>query len=412
LTDCHAKNHFCSVQFSPDGKTIIAGDARGLLHRFDVAGPGFPVPPAFKVWAFPDPPPRVLPPAADLVSLLRVVKESPDDDAPRLVLAKYLEENDDPRGEFMRVQCELAELAKNKPDFGSVNRGRQRGVKDEPGASALMSRESELLALHSQEWLGPMVACAEACEFRRGLLHVSLKPKQFFARAMLAWLAEIAVTWLDGLTLYNVIARELDRLAALPFLENLTALSLTGNIGAKGMASLAASPHLSLLRELDLGGSDLGEAGAAALADSPLLSQLTSLKLGGNKIGNGGLEVLLASLTQPRLVTLEVQANGITEVGARLVAASPHLSRLRHLDLGNNNLGDAGVGALAASAHLANLSSLALWFTAIGSEGAAALARSPYLANLVALDLSANGSLASTQGATALRERFGERVRL
>ncbi len=410
LTDFHEKNCFSSVRFSADGKVVLAGDPRGMLRKFDVAGPAFAAPASFKVPTLPDPPPRVMPLSSDLLSLLQAAKESPAEDAPRLLLAQYLEQNGDPRGEFVRLQCALTKLEKDEPCFGSFNRGRSRRLRNEPGAP-LESRESELLTRFGDEWLGPLAECADACEFHRGLLQVHFKPKQFFARAMLTWLAELSATWLDGIALYNVTAREVDRLADLSFLENLTVLSLSGKIGVTGVARLCASPHLGRIRELDLGASELGEAGARALADSPLLSQLTSLKLGGNEIGDKGLEALLASLIDPRLMTLEVQANRITQAGASILGGSAQLARLARLDLGNNYLCDAGVRALATSPHLTKLQSLSLFFTAVGSEGATALAASPYLANVQELDLAANGSLQESEGGARLRDRFGTRVR-
>ena len=48
----------------------------------------------------------------------------------------------------------------------------------------------------------------------------------------------------------------------------------------------------------------------------------------------------------------------------------------------------------------------------MGSEGAAALAASPYLNNVTKLMVFANGSLRETEGAAALRRRFGDRVQL
>jgi uncharacterized protein (TIGR02996 family) len=44
-------------------------------------------------------------------ALLRAIREAPADDAPRLVLAEWLDENGEPGpAEFIRVQCELARL--------------------------------------------------------------------------------------------------------------------------------------------------------------------------------------------------------------------------------------------------------------------------------------------------------------
>ncbi len=47
----------------------------------------------------------------DEQALLQTVLQNPDDDAPRLVLADFLEEHgQEERAEFIRVQCELAEI--------------------------------------------------------------------------------------------------------------------------------------------------------------------------------------------------------------------------------------------------------------------------------------------------------------
>jgi uncharacterized protein (TIGR02996 family) len=42
-----------------------------------------------------------------------MIREFPDNDAPRLVYADWLDEQGDPRGEFIRVQCELARMAQD-----------------------------------------------------------------------------------------------------------------------------------------------------------------------------------------------------------------------------------------------------------------------------------------------------------
>ena len=48
---------------------------------------------------------------------LSEVVENPDNDDARLVYADYLEEQGDPRGEFIRVQCGLAALSELHPDY-------------------------------------------------------------------------------------------------------------------------------------------------------------------------------------------------------------------------------------------------------------------------------------------------------
>src|SRR5947209_2547225 len=49
-------------------------------------------------------------------ALLRAVAETPDDDAPRLVYADWLEEHGEPdQAELIRVSCQLARLPSDRP---------------------------------------------------------------------------------------------------------------------------------------------------------------------------------------------------------------------------------------------------------------------------------------------------------
>ena len=53
--------------------------------------------------------------------LYRAILESPDDDSPRLVWADWLEENGEPdRAEFVRLQCQWANLEPGDPKRDEV----------------------------------------------------------------------------------------------------------------------------------------------------------------------------------------------------------------------------------------------------------------------------------------------------
>ena len=65
----------------------------------------------------------------------QAVLADPDDLIPRLIYADWLDEQGDPRGEFIRVQCELADM----PETNARRR-------------ALLTRQSELLHQHKQKW--------------------------------------------------------------------------------------------------------------------------------------------------------------------------------------------------------------------------------------------------------------------
>lgn len=56
----------------------------------------------------------------DLRALLAACHAEPTDDTPRLVLADWLEEHDDPRGEFVRLQCRIAALAAGDPEYDDL----------------------------------------------------------------------------------------------------------------------------------------------------------------------------------------------------------------------------------------------------------------------------------------------------
>ena len=69
--------------------------------------------------------------------LFEVILKNPEDITPRLVYADWCDEHGDPRGEFIRIQCELA-----------AYRGHRRNV------SHLQDREAELFEQHRRAWNG------------------------------------------------------------------------------------------------------------------------------------------------------------------------------------------------------------------------------------------------------------------
>ena len=64
------------------------------------------------------------------------------------------------------------------------------------------------------------------------------------------------------------------------------------DLGPEGVAALAASPHLTALRELTLDKNHLGDAGAPALASCNPAAALASLRVYGNEIGPTGRAAL------------------------------------------------------------------------------------------------------------------------
>src|SRR3954466_9337320 len=89
-------------------------------------------------------------------AFLRDIVDHPDDDAPRLVYADWLDEHGDPeRAEFVRVQVERAK----RPAWDAAQ-------------VRLRLREEALLRAHGEAWLAEMPAVEGARweGFRRGVV--------------------------------------------------------------------------------------------------------------------------------------------------------------------------------------------------------------------------------------------------
>src|SRR5262249_16659365 len=122
---------------------------------------------------------------ADREGLLAAIAADPDDDVPRLVLADYLDERDDPLGEFIRLQMALEplriprddpaeELERHKRLHG-IPPGTDHRDEDWPVARQI-SRERDLIREHKAKWLGEAAFLDDDSstyfgpEFRRGFV--------------------------------------------------------------------------------------------------------------------------------------------------------------------------------------------------------------------------------------------------
>lgn len=332
-------------------------------------------------------------------AFLSAIIENPDDDGPRLMYADWLTEHGDSRGEFIRVQCELATMPPEE---------KERREK-------LLELESALLKAHGQQWTSSLrelgmwemrLQRGFVCEGNISSADLLAHEKTLAAIAPLQALYIRINSWpmngivncpllrnLTNLNLYeNVIGPDGAKLlAGSPHLSRLTTLDVSRtHIGDAGIGALADSPHLSRLTRLILHYNQISDAGVAALANSKNLCNLTTLNLLRNPIGPKGVQNLANSKNFCNLTTLNLWENAIGSEGAQALADSPHISRLTTLDLSNNQINDTGVAALANSKNLCNLTTLNLHGNRIGDAGVAALANSPHLARVMTLDLGFN----------------------
>jgi uncharacterized protein (TIGR02996 family) len=245
---------------------------------------------------------------------LQAVVEDPDDDAPRLVYADWLEERGEPRGEFIRTDCALARLPA-----------------DDPRRPPLEERRRLLLAEHRDAWLGPLRGLAYGWTFRRGFVEeVTVDARHFPKHADTFFAAPLRLVRLlhaGGVIQEVAECRHLRRLRALHLTDN--------NLGNRGLSTLLASPYLGGLTTLRLGNNGLTDTGAVLLANAANLAGLAALNLSRNAIGDAGAEALAASPNLAGLTSLHLGSNLIRDAGAHALARGPGLRRLTNLDLAN-----------------------------------------------------------------------------
>jgi uncharacterized protein (TIGR02996 family) len=397
-------------------------------------------------------------------AFLTNIRENPDDDTPRLIYSDWLTEQGDPRGELIRVQCELARLdsadprrrpltrranglvrrhgptwRKSLPSFRGVRwSGFERGFI----ARAVVSSVGALL-----EVLPALLDAAPAAEIvldgasPGGVSRLFESPHAARIRALFVCprraqsvsvsevadarhtdgLRSLRFVWADGsrgvaalagapqfrgLRRLELNGGQLDDVAAIALAESkslvsLTRLDLSSNrISPDGVRALAASPRLRL-NELNLNYNPIDEGGIQALARGPSLSELTHLTVGGGyHHALRASDELLASPHLPRLASLTVFAFRGGSWRAEILSAAPSGTALRRLDVHGPRLDVRSARKLAACPRLADLHELSLRDTQLGDDATKALAASPFLTDLRMLSLASNA--VGDKGAAAL----------
>lgn len=327
-------------------------------------------------------------------AFLQTILDHPDDDIPRLVFADWLEEHGNPRGAFIRLQCERAKLAPHDAAW-----------------KPLLAQEAALRNQFEAEWSKPALRLVESVYYRRGFIeHVSVSATKLLKNAerlfRLAPVCSIRLTNADSLT----------EIGASPWLGRITELDLSGNpLGSKSLHALVRSEHCRNLRMFRLDRCVTGVPAAEVLANAPALASLQGLSMNGNALGPDGVRAIarsryLAKLcefnlaenqllgegvtalceTAARLTRLSIGNNGIGNDGAAALARCAPFADLRYLDLQNNAVGNLGVEALVQSPHLTKLEHLNLYHNHVSARGVQLLTESALLQNLTYLNLRSN----------------------
>lgn len=196
---------FTEVAFSEDFRAVVARREDGRMTRLEV------------------PQPRVA--APEEAALRAAIFDAPDDDAPRLVYADWLQDREDPRGQLIALQT-------HQPDH--------------PQAAALIAR------------------------WRYQWLHDDQLP--------IAWRSELARGFFTSIDLHAPSEAHLAQFLAAPSLTCLRSLELvTHRQGDGAVARIAACARLAGLRSLRVRSRILTDADLTALAASAQLTRLETI---------------------------------------------------------------------------------------------------------------------------------------
>jgi uncharacterized protein (TIGR02996 family) len=330
------------------------------------------------------------------VAFLRTILDAPDDDAPRLVYADWLDEQGEAdRAEFIRLQVREARMAADDPERPGVH-ARAEYLKQ----THHVKWASRLPQFEGVHWEVPERGFFKAARFDH--------PDRFFAHV-----ADVfAAAPVQELRLHQFNNTHGPRLANVVQLRSVRGLDLSaGNkLANLGTEALMASRHLGRLAFLDLSRNGLGSAGVRAIAMSSYARSIERLDLHHNDLYDDGLRHIAESRALTHLRYLDLDRSRTGDDAVRALAATKLVKDLWQLNLSNNQLSDAAVIALAGSEAVGQLRGLLLHGNGITCRGATALAGSPHLANLKYLHLRQNRI--RDDGALALaRSPFLEHIR-
>jgi uncharacterized protein (TIGR02996 family) len=340
--------------------------------------------------------------------------ENPDDLTTHYAYADYLQEQSDPRGEFIQLQLALEDPQRTEAE-----------------KQKLQARVKELLWEYEREWLGTLAddlfphnhdipwaspKLPIEYQFSRGWLD-SLALRESNAHRHRAYLGSLLCLAPEARLLRKLVLEYddglLEALLDSSCLLNLRVFQL-GRPISRLPSRIVASPilpelitKLPRLEELRLFAQGYDAARLFTLSNLSSLRILQVYYLNERH----PLEVLAANAALGNLTHLLLHPyEGFVDLaGMRAVIESRHLRSLTHLQLHLSDLGDVGCTEIVTSGILKRLQVLDLRYGEITDAGAHILADCPDLRRLELLDIERN-ALTQT-GIDALRRVLGPALR-
>lgn len=341
-------------------------------------------------------------------AFLDEVLAHPDDDVPRLIFADFLEEEGDPRGTFIRLQCELNKL--DPLDARYLD---------------LSLQCDELLNEHRDQWAAELKQDVRKIEFARGFIDKITIRARAFAKQADELFCSTPVNWLR----FNYVKGAGEMLAETEAMSKIRRLDLSGLIiPEEDLITLLRSSHLDSLLALDLAHYEVSfsESVAITLAEMPAASFLEELTVNaGSKflsaMGGGEGFPRLRHLTigashddsglrgverirTPDLESLEVKC-ALKVADCESLARLP-LSNLQRLGLTSTRIPGKGLKLLADAGAFNHTVDAALAGTALNDKSLDALLHGEQLAHCEKLNLSHNYEFRNRGQSRILIERL------
>jgi uncharacterized protein (TIGR02996 family) len=260
------------------------------------------------------------PPRPELLALLGAVKDHPDEDTPRLVLADWLDEQD------------------NALDAERASFIRKHSAAPPPSGYRMYIPPGEVPRGQLwQRWLGPIASFGGT--FVRGLPVLACEVTRLLEPDVPALLAREEFAFIQHVQLTGTTGPRLEALVAIPEFCHVPGLRLfppCGVLAANESARVLRSPNLTGLRRLDNYGMNPGAAGLRALASNPALARLRVLSIPQRRISDTAVAALARSKHLARLEALDLSSNSIGDVGAMALARPDALPGLWSVDLRAN----------------------------------------------------------------------------
>lgn len=270
------------------------------------------------------------PPRPELLALLETVKDQPDDDTPRLVLADWLDEQGN--------KLDTARAAFIRKDIAIAREGR-----------APLPAELEETKTVRADWLESLKEFVAGVRFHRGLPVVTVPGLRFGWFGAPGWLASEDFAFVQLVHLDEAGGPRTKAAVTLPEFRHVPGFNVNPFLpfGTASAARVFSSPNLTGLRHIGLRSVQPGVAGLEALAANPALARLRTLLLAHNKLVDKGVAALAKAEHLTNLEVLNLSDNNIGDKGAEALAASKAFPSLRELNLRENvRLTDHGKRAL------------------------------------------------------------------